>query len=81
MGSSRKDLLEFPEAVRLHLSTALGVAQFGGKSPNAKPRKGEGGGVPEVVEDHRGDTFRAVYMVRFAGAVYVLYAIQKRHVF
>lgn len=77
VGSSRKDLMAFPEAVREHLGTALGVAQFGGKSPDAKPWKGEGG-VLEVVEDHRGDTFRAVYTVRFAGAVYVLHAFQKK---
>jgi len=78
VGSSRKDLMEFPEVVRLHLGTALGVAQFGGKSLDAKPWKGEGGGVLEVVEDHRGDTFRAVYTVRFVGAVYVLHAFQKK---
>lgn len=78
VGSSRKDLMSFPESVRIHLGAALGVAQFGGKSPDAKPWKGEGGGVLEVVEDHRGDTFRAVYTVRFAGAVYVLHAFQKK---
>ena len=32
----------------------------------------------EVVEDHRGDTYRAVYTVRFAGVVYVLHAFQKK---
>ena len=32
----------------------------------------------EVVEDWRGDTYRAVYTVRFRGAVYVLHAFQKR---
>jgi phage-related protein len=41
------------------------VAQFGGKHPNAKPWKGEGTGIFEVVDDHRGDTYRAVYTVRF----------------
>ena len=78
VGSSKKDLLRFPQAVREHLGVALGVAQFGGKHPGAKPWKGDGGGVFEVVEDHRGDTFRAVYTVRFAAAVYVLHAFQKK---
>ena len=78
VGSSKKDLLRFPQAVREHLSVALGVAQFGGKHPGAKPWKGDGGGVFEVVEDHHGDTFRAVYTVRFAAAVYVLHAFQKK---
>jgi phage-related protein len=78
VGSSRKDLLRFPTAVRMRLGVALGVAQFGGKHPDAKPWKGDGGGVLEVVEDHRGDTFRAVYTVRFEGAVYVLHSFQKK---
>jgi len=34
--------------------------------------------VVEVVKDFRGDTFRAVYTFRFAGAVYVLHAFQKK---
>jgi phage-related protein len=45
---------------------------------DAKPWKGDGAGVFEVVEDHRGDTFRAVYTVRFEEAVYVLHAFQKK---
>lgn len=57
---------------------ALGVAQLGGKHPHAKPWKGEGPGIFEIVEDHRGDTYRAVYTVRFAGMVYVLHAFQKK---
>ena len=57
---------------------ALGLAQLGAKHPQAKPWKGEGAGVLEVVEDFRGDTFRAVYTVRFAGVVYVLHAFQKK---
>ena len=77
-GSSKNDLLAFPEAVIDEIGTALSVAQFGGKHPHAKPWKGEGPGVFEVVEDHRADTYRAVYTVRFEGAVYVLHAFQKK---
>ena len=57
---------------------ALGVAQLGGKHPHAKLWKGEGPGVFEIVEDHRGDTYRAVYTVQFAEVVYVLHAFQKK---
>jgi phage-related protein len=57
---------------------ALGVVQFGGAPPNAKPWKGEGPGVFEIVEDYRGDTYRALYTVRFAKAVYVLHCFQKK---
>lgn len=76
--SAKNDLLQFPEAVKDEIGAALSVAQFGGKHPRAKPWKGEGAGVLEVVEDHRGDTYRAVYTVRFEGAVYVLHAFQKK---
>jgi len=77
-GSSKEDLLAFPGRVRDAIGAALSVAQFGGKHPSAKPWRGEGPGILEVVEDHRGDTFRAVYTVRFAEAVYVLHAFQKK---
>ena len=78
VGSSKEDLLAFPEPVQDEIGTALSVAQFGGKHPSVKPWRGEGPGVFEVVEDHRGNTYRAVYTVRFEGAVYVLHAFQKK---
>ena len=77
-GSSREDLLAFPEPVIDEIGTALSVAQFGGKHPGAKPWRGEGPGVFEVVEDYRGDTYRAVYTVQFENAIYVLHAFQKK---
>ena len=58
---------------------ALHLAQTGKKHDQAKPLKGFGGaGVLEVVEDHQGDTFRAVYTVKIADAVYVLHCFQKK---
>jgi phage-related protein len=78
VGSSKDDLIGFPEAVQDEIGIALSVAQFGGKHPSAKPWRGEGPGVFEVVEDHRGDTYRAVYAVRFEGVVYVLHAFQRK---
>src|ERR1700760_283139 len=78
VGSSKADLLDFPGAVKDAIGVALSAAQFGGKHPRAKPWKGEGAGVLEVVEDYRGDTFRAVYTVRFVQAIYVLHAFQKK---
>jgi phage-related protein len=75
---AKSDLLDFPEAVKDEIGDALSVAQFGGKHPSAKPWKGEGAGVLEIVEDHRGDTYRAVYTVRFENAAYVLHAFQKK---
>lgn len=57
---------------------ALGLAQLGGKHPKAKPWKGGGPGIFEIIEDHRGDAYRAVYTVRFAEVLYVLHAFQKK---
>ena len=76
--SSLKDLEQFPAEVQEHIGYALSAAQFGGKHQDAKPWKDDGPGVFEVVEDFRGDTFRAVYTVRFEEAVYVLHAFQKK---
>jgi len=78
VGSAKRDFLAFPDPVKDELGNALGLAQFGGKHPNAKPWKGQGPGIFEVVENHRGDTFRAVYTVRFQEVVYVLHAFQKK---
>lgn len=78
VGSAKADFLEFPEEPRRDIGYALGLAQLGGKHPHAKPWKGEGSGVFEIVESHDGDAYRAVYTVRFEGVVYVLHAFQKK---
>jgi phage-related protein len=79
VGSSRKALRKFPKAVRRTIGQALFDAQNGLKHPDARPLKGFGGSsVLEVVEDHDGDTYRAVYTVKFFGMVYVLHAFQKK---
>jgi phage-related protein len=79
IGSSREDLREFPDEVCHMMGFALWQAQLGRKHRDAKALRGFGGaGVLEVVEDHDGNTFRAVYTVKFAGAVYVLHAFQKK---
>lgn len=79
VGSSLEDLTEFPAPVKTDIGYALHQAQTGEKSPCATPLKGFGGaGVLEVVDDYDGDTFRAVYTVKFKGVVYVLHAFQKK---
>ncbi len=65
VGSSKEDLSKFPDEVKRVLGFAFHLAQIGSKHPDAKPLKGFlGAGVLEVIEDHAGDTFRAVYTVR-----------------
>jgi phage-related protein len=78
VASSKRDLLSFDEPVIDDIGYALGLVQLGGMPPSAKAWKGEGSGVFEIVEDHRGDTYRAVYTVRFERAVYVLHCFQKK---
>jgi phage-related protein len=79
VGSSRKDLKAFPPEVRSDIGYALYAAQTGAMDPSAKPLKGFGGAsVVEIVAPFAGDTWRAVYTVRFADAVYVLHAFQKK---
>jgi phage-related protein len=78
IGSSLRDITRFPSKVQRSLGFALSAAQYGGKHPSAKPWKGEGPGILEIIKDHDGDTYRALYTVRFASVVYVLHAFQKK---
>jgi phage-related protein len=78
VGSSKRDFLSAPAAVKEDMGNALGIAQFGGVAPTAKPWKGLGPAVLEIVESHDGNAYRAVYTVRFAEVVYVLRAFQKK---
>ena|ERR1039457_6265714 len=79
VGTSLKNLREFSAPVQDHMGYALYVAQRGGKHQDAKVLSGFGGaGVLEAIKDHRGDTFRAVYTLKYAGTVYVLHAFQKK---
>jgi len=79
VGSSYKDLMALPPAVRRNVGYALSLAQAGDRNDNVKALKGFGGaGVLEVVENDEGGTYRAVYTVRFAQAVFVLHCFQKK---
>ena len=78
LGDSLRELKEFPAAVQDEMGYAIYLAQCGQKHVSSKPLKGLGSGVLEVVSDHRGDTFRSVYTVRFADRVFVLHAFQQK---
>ena len=78
LGDSLRALKSFPASVQDEVGYALFLAQGGDTHVAAKPLKGLGPGVLEVVSDHRGDTFRAVYTVRLADRVFVLHAFQKK---
>lgn len=79
IGSALNDLRAFPRAARRVVGQAIDDAQLGDEHPAAKAMKGFGGrSVLEIVVDDDGSTYRAVYTVRFAAAVYVLHAFQKK---
>jgi len=79
VGSSLKDLKRFPAKVQNRIGYALNQVQEGDEPLAAKALKGFGGRtVLELIDDFDSDTYRAVYTVRFAGAVYVLHAFQKK---
>jgi phage-related protein len=77
-GSAKRDFKQFPIAVQKDMGVALFVVQLGGTPSSAKPWRGLGSGIYEVVEDHRGNAYRAVYMVRIGERVHVLHAFQKK---
>jgi len=79
VASSKKDLKAMPEIVQDSFGYALHWTQLGLKHGDAKPLKGFGSaGVLEVVESAEGGTYRAVYTVKLADAVYVLHCFQKK---
>lgn len=79
IGSSRDDLRVLPDRVKRRVGGALWEAQIGRKAPFAKPLKGfRGASILEIMDDFDGDTYRAIYTVRFASVVYVLHVFQKK---
>jgi phage-related protein len=79
IGSSLKDVKNFPAEVRREVGFALYLAQKGDKAANAVPMVGFGGAnILEVVICEEGDAYRAIYTVKFAGAIYALHAFQKK---
>ena len=79
IASALNDLKKFPEDVQDVMGYALDLAQHGQKHPNAKPLRGfSGAGVLEIVDDFDGDTYRAIYTVKFEGVIYLLHYLQKK---
>jgi phage-related protein len=78
IGSSKRDYGMFPARVQDNLGFELFLVQTGQHPPSAKPLKGLGSGTLELVENFDGDTYRAVYTIRFREVVYVLHAFKKK---
>jgi phage-related protein len=79
VGSSLKDVREFPDDVKREVGFSLHMAQCGDKAMNVVPLVGFcGAKVLETVIDSDRSTYRAVYTVKFHNAIYVLHAFQKK---
>jgi phage-related protein len=79
VGSAKRDLLTMPDAVQQVFGFALYHAQIGLLHPAAKPLKGFGSaGVVEIVEEWRGNAYRAIYTVQLEDAIYVLHCFEKK---
>jgi phage-related protein len=79
MATALANLRECPEEVQDDIGYALHIAQEGGMHHSTKPLQGfSSAGVLEIVDNHDGNTYRAVYTVKFALAIYVLHVFQKK---
>lgn len=78
IGDARKQVQSFPREVRQDIGAALFDVQKGTKPPQAKPFKGVGSGVLEIVTRFETNTYRTVYAVQVGKRVYVLHAFQKK---
>ncbi|MBM3577956.1 MAG: type II toxin-antitoxin system RelE/ParE family toxin [Alphaproteobacteria bacterium] len=76
--AARKDFEDFPEDVQGDMLDALAIAAAGGKSDRAKPFKGFDGGVFEIALKHRGNAFRAIYVLKIHEDIWVIHAFQKK---
>lgn len=79
VGSSKKDLIVFPDEVRSSVGYGLYLAQIGQRAIHSKILKGFGGaGVIEIIESDESGTFRVVYTVKISNFIFVLHAFQKK---
>ena len=78
MGSSKKDIRDFPDAAQKLLGDELQLIQFGGMPKDAKPFKGVGSGVLEIALRYASEAYRAVLAVQIGKRIYVLHAFQKK---
>ncbi len=80
VGSSLTELRKFPEDVKDVMGYSLGIAQNGSKADNAKPLTNivKGGLIYEICDNDKGDTYRAVYTVKFKDVLYVLHTFKKK---
>ena len=77
-GDSRKNVRGFPEEVRQDIGSSLYDVQKGEMPSGAKPLKGVGNGIFEIVTRFDKDTYRTVYAVQIGEQIYILHSFQKK---
>jgi phage-related protein len=78
VGSSLDDLRDMPAAARRALGIELMTIQYGGEPHDFKPMPTVGAGAYEIRYRDASGAFRVIYVAKFADAVYVLHAFQKK---
>ncbi len=73
-----KEFNTFPQTAREEIADALSVAADGRMPESAKPMKGLGPGVFEIVLRHQGDAYRTVYAVQIGDDLWVVHAFKKK---
>jgi phage-related protein len=78
LGNSKKTIQGFPQGAQKLIGDELQLIQFGGMPKNAKPFKGVGSGVFEIVLRYATNAYRAVLAVQLGKKIYVLHVFQKK---
>ncbi|AFZ42691.1 protein of unknown function DUF891 [Halothece sp. PCC 7418] len=76
--AARKDFEAFPADVQLEAKRALTVIADGVTPDIAKPLKGLGSGISELVLRNRGDAYRVVYALQLDTDIWIIHAFQKK---
>ena len=78
VGSSYNDYMEFPSEVLDSMGYSLHRVQEGKIPTHSKVLKGAQSGAVEIIDNHDGDTYRAIYTIKYADTVYIIHAFKKK---
>lgn len=78
MGSSREDLIEFPDAVRAEAGHQLSQVQFGLDPDDWAPMAQVGAGAAEIRLQDKDGWYRVIYVAKFDSGIYALHSFQKK---
>ena len=76
--TSLVDLQRLPAEVTADIGYTLHLVQLDEYPESAKLLRGDLGGLVELIADHGGNAYRAVFTVKLRHAIYVLHVFQKK---